>query len=114
MRGSFFQNRNVAALVSDVADWNVFIAAGVGAFDELVGGKAVAPIKNYPDFEHLEAQGQDQIDGLLRWIKGCQTCVNIATIKMDLSWRKPTTSAIRSVPRSVLRPRRRRSRITGR
>ena len=67
--GHFFENRDIPALVSTVADWNAFIAAGAGAIDELVGGKAVAPIKDYPDFEHLEAQGKDQIDGLLRWIK---------------------------------------------
>ena len=62
-------NRNIPALVSTVADWNAFIAAGAGAIDELVGGKAVAPIKEFSNFEHLEAQGQDQIDGLLQWIK---------------------------------------------
>jgi hypothetical protein len=67
--GDFFDNRDIPALVNTIADWNAFIAAGVGAFDELVGGKAVAPIKEFPNFEHLEARGQDQIDGLLRWIK---------------------------------------------
>ena len=69
MRGDFFEKRDIPALVNEIADWNAFIAAGVGAIDELVGGKAVAPIKGFPDFEHLEAKGQDQIDGLLRWIK---------------------------------------------
>ena len=67
--GGFYQNRDIPALVSTVGDWNAFIAAGAGAIDELVSGKVVAPIKDYPDFEHLEAKGQDQIDGLLRWIK---------------------------------------------
>ena len=67
--GDFFENRDIPALVNTIADWNAFIAAGVGAFDELSGGKAMAPIKEFPNFEHLEAQGQDQIDGLLRWIK---------------------------------------------
>ena len=67
--GDFFEKRSIPALVDEVASWNAFIAAGVGAFDELVGVKAMAPIKEFPDYEHLEAQGQDQIDGLLRWIK---------------------------------------------
>ncbi len=67
--GDFFDNRDIPALVNTIADWNAFIAAGVGAFNELTGGKAVAPIKEFPNFEHLEARGQDQIDRLLRWIK---------------------------------------------
>lgn len=67
--GEFFEKRDIPALVNEIASWNAFIAAGVGAFDELVGDKAEAPIKDFPDFEHLEAKGQDQIDGLLRWIK---------------------------------------------
>ena len=67
--GEFYNNRDIPALVNTIADWNAFIAAGTGAFDELVGSKAVAPIKEFPDFEHLEAQGQDQIEGFLRWIK---------------------------------------------
>jgi hypothetical protein len=67
--GDFFEKRSVPALVNEIASWNAFIAAGVGAFDGLVGAKGVAPIREFPDFEHLEAQGQDQIDGLLRMIK---------------------------------------------
>ena len=67
--GNFFDRRDVPALVNEIGEWNAFIAAGVGAFDELVGDKGVAPIKEFPDFEHLEAQGQAQIDGFLRWLK---------------------------------------------
>ena len=64
-----WDGEKLVGLVNTIADWNAFIAAGTGAFDELVGSKAVAPIKEFPDFEHLEAQGQDQIEGFLRWIK---------------------------------------------
>jgi len=67
--GEFFDNRDVPALVNTVGDWNAFIAASVGAFGDLFGGKAAAPIKSFPDFEHLEAKGQDQIDALLRFLK---------------------------------------------
>ena len=67
--GDFFENRDIPALVSTVGDWNAFIAAGAGVFDEFFGGNCVAPIKDFPDFEHLEAKGQDQIEGLLRWFK---------------------------------------------
>lgn len=66
--GGFYEKRDIPALVNEVGEWDQFIAVGVGAIDELVGAKCIAPIKEYPTFEHLEAQGQDQIDGLLRWI----------------------------------------------
>lgn len=67
--GGFFEKRDVPALVNEIADWNAFLAAGVGAVDEIVGGKVAAPIKEFPNFEQLKAQGGDQIDGLLRWLK---------------------------------------------
>ena len=74
--GDFFEKRDIPALVNEVGEWNSFIAAGVGAMDELVGTPCIAPIKDYPDFEMLEAKGQDQIDGLLRWIKERQLAAN--------------------------------------
>ncbi len=46
--GHFFENRDVPALVNTIADWNAFIAAGVGAMDELTDSKAVAPINASP------------------------------------------------------------------
>ena len=52
--GEFFVKRDIPALVNTIANWNAFIAAGVGAFDELVGDRATAPIKDFPDFERLE------------------------------------------------------------
>ena len=67
--GDFFENRSIPALVNNIADWNAFIAAGVGALDKLVGGGLEAPIRHFPDFEQLEAAGQDQIDGFLRLLK---------------------------------------------
>ena len=68
--GDFFENRDIPALVNTIADWNAFIAAGVGAMDELVGCKVAAPIRSFPDFEHLEANGQNQIDRFLQTLKG--------------------------------------------
>ena len=67
--GEFFEKRDIPALVNEVGSWNSFIAASVGAMDELVGTPCIAPIKDYSDFEQLEAKGQDRIDGLLRWMK---------------------------------------------
>ena len=71
--GDFFDKRDIPALVNEIGEWNAFIAAGVGAIDDLIGANCIAPIKEYPDFEHLEAKGQDQIDGLLRWLKENQS-----------------------------------------
>ena len=45
------------------------VAATAGAFSDLLGGNVVAPIKTFPNFEHLEAKGQNQIDALLRKLK---------------------------------------------
>jgi hypothetical protein len=66
---NFFANRDVPALVDTVGDWNAMIAATAGAIDDLFGGIIEAPITSFPDFEHLEAKGQDKIDAWLRKFK---------------------------------------------
>ena len=66
---NFFNDRDVPALVSTVGDWNAMIATNVGSFGDLFGGIVVAPIKTFPDFEHLEAKGQEKIDAWLRKLK---------------------------------------------
>ena len=63
--GEFFHKRDVPALVNEVGDWNAMIAASVGAFGNLLE----APIKSFPDFEHLEAKGAKRIDAWLRGLK---------------------------------------------
>ena len=54
------------------------IGAFAGAIDELVGEKADAAIKQFPDYEHLEAKGQDQIDEFLRLLKEVKTATPAA------------------------------------
>ncbi len=66
---NFYDDRDVPALVSTVGDWNAMIAANAGAFGDLFGGIVQAPIKTFPDYEHLEAKGQDKIDAWLRKLK---------------------------------------------
>jgi hypothetical protein len=66
--GEFWEKRDVKALAAEVGEWNSMIGAFTGAMDELVGPKVAAPIKSFPDFEHLEAKGQDQIDEFLRML----------------------------------------------
>jgi hypothetical protein len=66
--GDFWETRDVKALAEEVGSWNAMIGAFVGALDDAVGRKTDSPIKNFPDFEHLEAKGQDQIDDFLRML----------------------------------------------
>ena len=67
--GEFWEKRDIKTLAGEVGSWNAMIGAFVGALDDTLGQKADSPIKNFPDFEHLEAKGQDQIDQFLRMLK---------------------------------------------
>jgi hypothetical protein len=56
--GHFWEHRDVKALVETVGQWNSQIAAIVGQYYDRMGGNIVAPIIEYPNFEHLEAEGR--------------------------------------------------------
>jgi hypothetical protein len=56
--GHFWENRDVKILVETVCQWNNQMAAIVGQFKDHMRGEVVAPITEYPNFEHLEAEGQ--------------------------------------------------------
>ena len=56
--GGFWENRDVKALVETVGQWNRHIAGIVGQFKDQFGGTTIAPITEYPNFEHLEAEGR--------------------------------------------------------
>lgn len=56
----FWDNRDVKALVETVGQWNSQIAALVGQYKDQTGGSVIAPITEYPNFEHLEAKGQKE------------------------------------------------------
>ena len=58
----FWVDRDAAALVKVVGEWNRHLAAFVGQFKDEHGGVFLAPIAEYPDFEHLEAEGLDVED----------------------------------------------------
>ena len=55
--GGYWEKRDVKALVETVGQWNSFIAGIVGQFKDQFGGQTIAPITEYPNFEHLEAEG---------------------------------------------------------
>ena len=67
--GDFYEKRDIPALVKTIGEWNDLIAAFVGGIDDAAGAKSVAPIKGFPDFERLEAKGQNHIDEFLRLLK---------------------------------------------
>jgi hypothetical protein len=57
--GGFWENRDVKALVQNVGHWNKAVAAMIGQFKDHLGRQFVdAPIAEFPNFEHLEAEGR--------------------------------------------------------
>jgi hypothetical protein len=58
--GHFWENRDVKALVETVGQWNRHIAGLVGQYKDNLGSVIAAPIAEYPDFEHLEAEGRKE------------------------------------------------------
>lgn len=56
----YARHRDVDRLLRNLREWNGLIANFVGKFSDALGDEAgliVAPIKERPDFEHLEADG---------------------------------------------------------
>lgn len=53
----FWETRDLASLVETIGRWNRHMAGLVGRIKDWFGGEFVAPITDYPDFEHLEAEG---------------------------------------------------------
>jgi len=58
--GHFWENGDIQALVETVGRWNREIAALVGHYKDQIGGDFAAPIAEYPNFEHLEAEGRNR------------------------------------------------------
>ena len=64
--GGYYEQRDAAALVTEIEEWNKLIAGAVGAMKdtlESLGQNAQAfesEITRYPDFEHLEAKGRTE------------------------------------------------------
>jgi hypothetical protein len=54
----YWENRDMKTLVETVGQWNRHIAGLVGHYKDQIGGVISAPISDYPNFEHLEADGR--------------------------------------------------------
>jgi len=62
--GGFWEKRDLPALVREIGSWNEMIAAFGGKLKDLVGNgppNLEAPIAQFPNFEQLEAAGQDKL-----------------------------------------------------
>ena len=59
----YWDHRDLRKLAETVGEWNQMIAAIAGQFkDALSGVEVQAPITTFPDFEHLEAKGQEKLN----------------------------------------------------
>ncbi|HET6882072.1 MAG TPA: hypothetical protein VFI31_18040 [Pirellulales bacterium] len=58
--GGYWEKRDVTSLADQVRYWNTAIAGLAGSIKDLLGGAAEAPITNYPNFEHLEADAEKE------------------------------------------------------
>ena len=59
--GGFWPKRDVAALVKEIGSWNQMIAAFGGKLKDVLGAGVETPISEYPNFEQLEAAGQEKL-----------------------------------------------------
>ena len=58
--GDYWEKRDIKALAQEVGDWNTMIAGWVGRFKDAFGEGVVSEIAKYPNFEHLEAKGNER------------------------------------------------------
>jgi hypothetical protein len=62
--GEFWEKRDLPALVAEIGSWNEMIAAFGGRLKDLLGDGPLtiqSAISGYPNFEQLEAAGQDKL-----------------------------------------------------
>jgi hypothetical protein len=59
--GQFWKKRDIQALAQEVGSWNEMIAAFGGCLKNLAGDGVQMPISLFPDFERLEAAGQEKL-----------------------------------------------------
>jgi hypothetical protein len=65
----YAKHRDVNRLLRSLRDWNGLVAGIAGKLSDALGGDGnlvLAPIKDRPDFEHLEAKGIDVLKRMAR------------------------------------------------
>jgi hypothetical protein len=63
----YARHRDVNRLLGSLRRWDAIVAGFVGNLGDALGGESgslVAPIKQRPDFEHLEAKGIDVLKSM--------------------------------------------------
>jgi hypothetical protein len=66
--GGYWEKRDVAALVKEIGRWNKMIAGFVGRLNDHLEKEGhdrrsmMSAITEFPDFEHLEAEGREDED----------------------------------------------------
>ncbi len=58
--GDYWEKRDLAALAREVGQWNEMIAVWAGQLKDQLGDGLFSAIAQFPNFEHLEAAGQDK------------------------------------------------------
>jgi hypothetical protein len=59
--GGYWQQRDIEALVKEVGSWNEFLAGFTSQLRDLHGKALESAITQFPDYEHLEAKGLEQL-----------------------------------------------------
>ena len=64
--GEYYEKRDAAALKKEIERWNQLTAAFTGKLKDHLGrpDAVAAPITDAPEFEHLEAQGQQLLGNI--------------------------------------------------
>lgn len=60
--GEYWEQRDRRALVSTVTHWNEMVAGVAGQLKDMLGSGLRAEITAYPNFEHLEARGRQDLE----------------------------------------------------
>jgi hypothetical protein len=78
--GDFWETRSLERLTKEIGDQSAMLAGFLGALKDAMGqapgaGTVEAPIAAYPNFEHLEAEGQrllpEQLKAMLKALAQC-------------------------------------------
>ena len=67
--GEFWETRSLERLTQEVGEQSAMIAGLLGQLQDAwgaTGGTIEAPIRDFPNFEHLEAEGQKHLPALLK------------------------------------------------
>jgi hypothetical protein len=67
--GGYWQKRDIEALAEKVGEWNELMAAAVSKLLQKVEGQGEvveAPIREFPNYEHLKAKGLERLEELQR------------------------------------------------